>query len=70
MRRGPRYLGRRGAFLAFFTAPVSAHLVGRSAYRHRGIRHDLLIADELSDALERSRRDPTSEQSDQPPSAQ
>ena len=43
----------------FFTAPVSAHLVGRSAYRHGSVRSDLLVVDELSDALERSGWDPT-----------
>lgn len=45
----------------FFTAPVSAHLVGRSAYRHGSVRADLLVADELSDALERSSGDATGE---------
>ncbi len=37
----------------FFTAPVTAQLVGRSAYRHGNVRKDLLIVDELSDALAR-----------------
>lgn len=37
----------------FFTSPVTAQLVGRSAYRHRNVRHDLLIVDELSEALAR-----------------
>jgi multicomponent Na+:H+ antiporter subunit G len=37
----------------FFTSPVTAQLVGRSAYRHRNVRRDLLIVDELSDALAR-----------------
>jgi multicomponent Na+:H+ antiporter subunit G len=37
----------------FFTSPVTAQLVGRSAYRHRSVRHDLLIVDELSEALAR-----------------
>lgn len=31
------------------TAPVSAHLVGRLAYRTRHIRRDLLLADDLTD---------------------
>lgn len=46
----------------FFTAPVAAHLVGRSAYRHGSVRRDLLLTDELSDALERSGGDPTDTQ--------
>ena len=37
----------------FFTSPVTAQLVGRSAYRHRNVRTDLLIVDELSEALAR-----------------
>ncbi|MDN5795554.1 MAG: monovalent cation/H(+) antiporter subunit G [Intrasporangium sp.] len=37
----------------FFTSPVTAQLVGRSAYRHGNVRGDLLIIDELSDALAR-----------------
>lgn len=43
----------------FFTTPVSAHLVGRSAYRHRNVRNELLVTDELSEALERSGWHPT-----------
>ncbi|MDN5791341.1 MAG: monovalent cation/H(+) antiporter subunit G [Micrococcales bacterium] len=42
----------------FFTAPVAAHLVGRSAYRMGSVRTDLLVTDELSDALERSGDNP------------
>jgi multicomponent Na+:H+ antiporter subunit G len=37
----------------FFTSPVTAQLVGRSAYRHRNVRTELLIVDELSQALAR-----------------
>ncbi|MGN6752113.1 MAG: monovalent cation/H(+) antiporter subunit G [Intrasporangium sp.] len=37
----------------FFTSPVTAQLVGRSAYRHRNVRTELLIVDELSEALAR-----------------
>ncbi len=43
----------------FFTSPVSAHLVGRAAYRNRHVDADTLEVDELSDALERSGWDPT-----------
>ncbi len=43
----------------FFTSPVTAHLVGRAAYRNGNVDESTLEVDELSDALERSRRDPT-----------
>ena len=43
----------------FFTSPVSAHLVGRAAYRNRSVDTGSLEVDELSDALERSGPDPT-----------
>ncbi len=42
----------------FFTSPVSAHLVGRAAYRNRSVDTGSLEVDELSDALDRSDRDP------------
>ncbi len=42
----------------FFTLPVTAHLVGRSAYRHGNVRKDLLVADDLSDTVERTGWDP------------
>ena len=38
----------------FFTAPVSAHLVGRAAYRNDRVDRSNLDVDELSEALERS----------------
>ena len=37
----------------FFTAPVSAHLVGRAAYRNGRVDRSNLDVDELSEALER-----------------
>jgi multicomponent Na+:H+ antiporter subunit G len=37
----------------FFTSPVSAHLVGRAAYRNGYVDTDTLEVDELSDALDR-----------------
>jgi multicomponent Na+:H+ antiporter subunit G len=43
----------------FFTSPVSAHLVGRAAYRNGNVDESTLEVDELSDALERSASDPT-----------
>ena len=46
-----------GAF-QLVTAPVTAHLVGRLAYRSGGVRPDLLHRDDLADtpAPERDRR--------------
>jgi multicomponent Na+:H+ antiporter subunit G len=41
----------------FFTTPVSAHLIGRTAYRQGNVRSDLLITDELSDALARAQQE-------------
>jgi multicomponent Na+:H+ antiporter subunit G len=37
------------------TAPVAAHMVGRSAYRTRRLRRDLLIVDELGERLDAAR---------------
>lgn len=37
------------------TAPVAAHMVGRSAYRTRRLRRDLLIVDELGERLDAGR---------------
>lgn len=37
----------------FFTSPVSAHLVGRAAYRNGRVDRETLDVDELSEALER-----------------
>ncbi|GAA3589474.1 monovalent cation/H(+) antiporter subunit G [Klugiella xanthotipulae] len=34
--------------IQYLTQPISAHLVGRSAYRADNVRRDLLIADELA----------------------
>lgn len=41
--------------LHFITAPVSAHMVGRSGYRTGRVRRDLLIVDELTEDLETAR---------------
>lgn len=38
----------------FFTGPVSAHLVGRAAYRIGTVDKESLILDELSEALEQA----------------
>ncbi|MFC0096663.1 monovalent cation/H(+) antiporter subunit G [Micromonospora marina] len=39
------------------TAPVAAHMVGRTAYPHDDIRRDLLITDELAGHIDRIRAD-------------
>jgi multicomponent Na+:H+ antiporter subunit G len=39
------------AALQLATAPVSAHLVGRTVYRTDQIRHDLLVRDDLATDL-------------------
>lgn len=36
------------------TAPISAHMVGRAGYRTGNFHSDLLVADELDDAIERA----------------
>ena len=36
------------------TAPISAHMVGRAGYRTGNFRSDLLIVDELDEAIERA----------------
>ncbi|PRZ17619.1 monovalent cation/H(+) antiporter subunit G [Nesterenkonia sandarakina] len=43
--------------LQLLTAPVSAHVVGRSGYRTKHMRRDLLTHDELASAVERISRD-------------
>lgn len=42
------------AALQLVTAPVSAHLVGRTVYRTDQVRHDLLARDDLADDLEQA----------------
>ena len=34
------------------TAPVAGHMVGRASYRAGQVRHDLLVVDELSGAID------------------
>ncbi|HEY1134356.1 MAG TPA: monovalent cation/H(+) antiporter subunit G [Nocardioides sp.] len=41
------------AVFQMVTAPVASHMAGRASYRAGQVRKDLLIADELSDALPR-----------------
>ena len=38
------------AAFQLLTAPVSAHMISRVAYRRRHVRRDLLLVDELRDA--------------------
>ncbi|MDR6174585.1 multicomponent Na+:H+ antiporter subunit G [Nocardioides zeae] len=41
------------AVFQMVTAPVASHMAGRASYRAGQVRKDLLVADELSDALPR-----------------
>ncbi|MDQ1105769.1 monovalent cation/H(+) antiporter subunit G [Nocardioides zeae] len=41
------------AVFQMVTAPVASHMAGRASYRADQVRKDLLVADELSDALPR-----------------
>ena len=34
------------------TSPIATHMVGRAAFRAKQVRRDLLVVDELSEALE------------------
>ena len=36
------------------TAPISAHMVGRAAYRSDHVRRDLLMRDELAESIDRA----------------
>ena len=39
------------------TAPISAHMVGRAGYRTKNFRKDLLLVDELDEAVDRATRE-------------
>lgn len=39
----------------FMTAPVSAHMVGRSGYRTGKVHEELLVVDEFTEDLDRAR---------------
>lgn len=41
-------------FFQGLTAPISAHMVGRAAYRGDHLRRDLLVTDELAEAVRRA----------------
>lgn len=40
------------AVAQLFTSPIASHMVGRASFRAGQVRHDLLVVDELSQALE------------------
>lgn len=46
--------------MQLLTAPVAAHMVGRSAYRSGQVDESRLLRDELADALRRADEDPGS----------
>lgn len=39
------------------TAPISAHMVGRAGYRTGNFRSDLMVVDDLDEAIERASRE-------------
>ena len=51
------------------TAPLSAHMVSRIAYRRRHVRHDLLVVDEYATAHVEERADAGGPQGDEPADA-
>ena len=57
-------------FFQGLTAPISAHMVGRAAYRGDHLRRDLLVTDELADAVQRAdartQKDAESQNDDDP----
>jgi multicomponent Na+:H+ antiporter subunit G len=55
------------AAFQLLTAPVSAHMISRVAYRRRHVRRDLLLVDELSDAGGRDSLYRGDEPADAPP---
>ena len=55
------------AAFQLLTAPVSAHMISRVAYRRRHVRRDLLLVDELRDAEGRDSVDRGDEPADAPP---
>ena len=55
------------AAFQLLTAPVSAHMISRVAYRRRHVRRDLLLVDELSEAEGRDSVYQGDEPADAPP---
>ncbi|UPK75723.1 monovalent cation/H(+) antiporter subunit G [Nocardioidaceae bacterium SCSIO 66511] len=58
--RSPTDIGMLALVAAFqlLTAPVSSHMVGRTAFRKTPIREDLLLVDELTPRLSEQRPRP------------
>jgi multicomponent Na+:H+ antiporter subunit G len=57
------------AAFQLITAPVSAHMISRVAYRRRHVRRDLLLIDELGAAGHEDRLHSGDEPGDAPPEA-
>jgi multicomponent Na+:H+ antiporter subunit G len=57
------------AAFQLITAPVSAHMISRVAYRRRHVRRDLLLVDELGAAGHQDRLHSGDEPGDAPPEA-
>jgi multicomponent Na+:H+ antiporter subunit G len=55
------------AAFQLITAPVSAHMISRVAYRRRHVRRDLLLVDELGAAEHQDRLYRGDEPGDAPP---
>jgi multicomponent Na+:H+ antiporter subunit G len=55
------------AAFQLLTAPVSAHMISRVAYRRRHVRRDLLLVDELRTGDSEDRRHHGDEPADAPP---
>ncbi|MGY1635601.1 monovalent cation/H(+) antiporter subunit G [Geodermatophilus sp. SYSU D00742] len=55
------------AAFQLLTAPVSAHMISRVAYRRRHVRRDLLLVDELADGSHQDRVYRGDEPGDAPP---
>lgn len=62
----PRHIGMLAVVAIFqlLTAPVSAHMIGRTAYRTGPVGRDRLAIDELSDDLDDGAEDQHTGQSD------
>ncbi len=43
------------------TAPIAAHMIGRAGYRTKNFNRELLVVDELEDAVERASNSATTE---------
>ena len=57
------------AAFQLITAPLSAHMISRIAYRRRHVRRDLLVVDEYAAAAAREPGDPGGPQGNEPADA-